>query len=210
MPHILPSPTERAPFRHAPTAHDKRAMRSRGPKDRPQIRLEQHATWRVRMRIWCNTIKCALLGSAHYPREPQTYRVIQHPDCPISNASTWLTWWRGDAVPQPTQIASAERFVPGSAQLLDLHALDTALRRNLFAIDLVRLEVQSIATAQRERGDPAWRLLRTIGRSWCGTLSQAMTHLRDGGPPFAPGADISPSSSIRRLSRWAHFAASCA
>jgi hypothetical protein len=44
------------------------------------------------MRAWCNTIKSALLGAIHDPIEPQTYRVIQQPHCPISNASTWLTW----------------------------------------------------------------------------------------------------------------------
>jgi hypothetical protein len=144
------------------------------------------------MRVWCNTVKAALLGSIHEPLKPQTYRVVQHPLCPIANASTWLTWWNGDAVPRPGHIASAEQLVPASSQLLDLRELSTPLQRNLHAIDLLRLEVHSIGTAQRERGDPAWRLLRSIGRIWCGNLALARKHLQDSGRQFAPGFDITP------------------
>jgi hypothetical protein len=82
MPEMLPASSKRAPPRSPPRRHFSRAPKPRGPKDRPLLRLEQHATWRVRMRIWCNTMKSALLGAAHLPREPQTYRVIQHPRLP--------------------------------------------------------------------------------------------------------------------------------
>src|ERR1700719_5177373 len=65
----------------------------RGPKGRPAYRLWEYATWRVRMRAWCNQIKTTLLGNAHNPTRPQTYKVLQSEHCPIDNASTWLTWW---------------------------------------------------------------------------------------------------------------------
>jgi hypothetical protein len=141
MPQATPSPAERRRFQLAPAGHSDPTPRPRGPKDRPQIRLEQHATWRVRMRAWCNELKSALLGSIHDPSEPQTYRVIQQPHCPISNASTWLTWWSGEAVPRPRHVAAAAQIAPGSAHLLDLHDLQTPLQRNLYAIDLLRRRI---------------------------------------------------------------------
>src|SRR5262245_25416800 len=76
----------------------KRSVR-RGPKSRPAYRLWEYATWRVRMRAWCNEIKSTLLKSAYDPTRPQTYKVLQSAQCPIDNASTWLTWWSGDAIP---------------------------------------------------------------------------------------------------------------
>lgn len=212
MPETRPTPAKRAPPRSPPRRHFTRAPKSRGPKDRPILRLEQHATWRVRMRAWCNTIKSALLGPIHNPLEPQTYRVIQQPHCPISNASTWLIWWNGDAVPRPSHIASVERLIPGSTRLLALQDVDTPLQRNLYAIDLLRVPVHSIATAQRERGEPAWRLLRTISRIWCGNLELAAAHLRAIRRGALPDQDISalleysalePASAFRYLMRLA-------
>src|SRR3974390_1365506 len=55
----------------------------RGPKNRPTYQPWQYATWRARMRVWCNNMKGILLQQEHDPAQPQTYRVIQATASPV-------------------------------------------------------------------------------------------------------------------------------
>src|ERR1700674_484566 len=115
-PHVL-AQIERGKGRSGHNSHKRHlGGRPRGPKDRPTLRVWEFATWRARMRAWCNQIKGGLLGEEHDPGQPQTYKVIQCAGCPIDSPSTWLSWWDGKAVPRPMHVTGAERLSPGSSQ----------------------------------------------------------------------------------------------
>ncbi len=145
---------------------------SRGPKNRPVFRLWEHATWRARMRAWCNCIKSSLLGSVHDPGRPQTYKVLQSANCPIDNASTWLTWWAGDAIPRPGRVRLIEQLIPGSSRFLDLSELGTPAARHLFALDILTTKFRRSGQPsdyQRTRAD---LLLKTLNHAWAPFLSE--------------------------------------
>jgi hypothetical protein len=142
------------------------ASKFRGPKSRPMFRLWEYATWRVRMRAWCNQMKATLLGSEHDPDHPQTYRVIQSAECPIDSASTWLTWWEGTAIPRPTQVTAAERLTPGSSSLLELEELRTPLSRHLYALDVLTTKFRTEGTTREYRETHTARLLDGLNDAW--------------------------------------------
>jgi hypothetical protein len=165
---VLADPSQMVPAKlGAPSSR-----RSRGPKNRPVFRLWEHATWRARMRAWCNCIKSSLLGSAHDPGRPQTYKVLQSANCPIDNASTWLTWWAGDAIPRPTRVRLIDQLVPGSSGFLDLSELGTPAARHLFALDILTTKFRRSGQPgdyQRTRADI---LLKTLNNAWAPFLSE--------------------------------------
>src|SRR5205807_886071 len=143
---------------------------ARGPKRRPVFRLWEHATWRVRMRAWCNQIKATLLGPEHDPGHPQTYRVIQAAGCPINNASTWLSWWGGNAIPRPTHVAAADRVATGSAHLLELADIRTPLSRHLYALDILTTKFRVSGSPRDYRETQAERLLDGLNDAWASFL----------------------------------------
>jgi hypothetical protein len=172
-PHVLDQ-VERG---NGPSGHNSRMRRlggrPRGPKDRPMLRLWEFATWRARMRAWCNQIKAGLLGKEHDPGQPQTYRVIQCTGCPIDSPSTWLTWWDGKAVPRPKHIAMAERAAPGSSKLLELTEMRTALCRHFIALDVINTKFRRTGRPSDYRREQAQRLLVGLNEAWISFLDTA-------------------------------------
>ena len=147
--------------------------RPRGPKDRPTLRLWEFATWRTRMRGWCNQIKSRLLGQEHDPEQPQTYRVTQSVGCPIDSPSTWLSWWEGKAVPRPRHITAAELVAPGSSKLLELTEMQTALCRHLIALDVINTRFRITGRPSHYRREQAERLLVGLNEAWISFLDTA-------------------------------------
>ena len=143
----------------------------RGPKSRPTYRLWEYATWRVRMRAWCNQIKSALLGTTHDPTRPQTYKVLQSGQCPIDNASTWLTWWSGDAIPRPSHVRAAERLAPESSSLLELSEMATPPLRHLVALDIVNTKFRQAGRPSQFQRDQSELLLTCLNGAWSPFLS---------------------------------------
>lgn len=148
----------------------KRAVR-RGPKSRPAYRLWEYATWRARMRAWCNEIKSTLLGSAHDPTRPQTYKVLQSGQCPIDNASTWLTWWSGDAIPRPSHVRAAESLAPQSSSLLELAEMSTPPLRHLAALDILNTKFRQSGRPSQFQRDQSELLLTCLNGAWSPFLS---------------------------------------
>jgi hypothetical protein len=146
------------------------APRPRGPKARPTLQLWEHATWRARMRAWCNQLKSVLLGAAHDPGLSQAYRVVQTADCPIDSPATWLSWWDGEAIPRPTHIAAANLISPGSAELLDLTEMRTPVSRHLLALDIVNTLFRRIGRPSDYRQQQASRLLHGLNDAWVSFL----------------------------------------
>lgn len=146
----------------------------RGPKKRPIYRLWEYATWRIRMRAWCNQIKAALLREGNDPDQPQTYRVIQAASCPIDSQSTWLSWWEGEAIPRPSHIAAAERLVPHSREFLDLAEMRTCLSRHLFALDVLNTKFRVSGRPVDYRRAQAGRLLTGLNESWISFLDTSV------------------------------------
>jgi hypothetical protein len=142
----------------------------RGPKKRPIYRLWEYATWRIRMRAWCNQIKAALLREDHDPDQPQTYRVIQAASCPIDSQSTWLSWWEGEAIPRPSHITAAERLSPDSGELLDLAEMRTCLSRHLFALDVLNTKFRVSDRPVDYRRAQTARLLAGLNEGWISFL----------------------------------------
>lgn len=138
----------------------------RGPKDRPVYRIWEHATWRVRMRAWCNTIKNVLLSDDHDPGRPQTYKTIKSERCPIQNASTWLTWWTGDAIPRPSHVRAAEQLAPGSSRLLDLSEMGTAIQRHFVALDVLNTRFRITGRPSDFQRSRSQLLLTTLNNAW--------------------------------------------
>jgi len=143
----------------------------RGPKNRPTYRLWEHATWRVRMRAWCNSIKSVLLGDRHEPARSQTYKVLQSEKCPIDNASTWLTWWAGDAVPRPGHVRAAERLASGSSKLLDLSEMGTPELRHLMALDILNTKFRQSGRPSLYQRTQSQLLLTALNEAWTPFLS---------------------------------------
>ena len=141
-------------------------LAKRGPKNRPTYRLWEYATWRVRMRAWCNSIKSVLLGEAHDPARPQTYKVIQSENCPIDNASTWLTWWTGDAVPRPSHVRAAERLASGSSRLIDLSEMGTPELRHLVALDILNTRFRQSGRPSQYQRTQSELLLTALNEAW--------------------------------------------
>jgi len=142
-----------------------------GPKNRPTYRLWEYATWRVRMRAWCNSIKSVLLGGRHDPTQPQTYKVLQSEQCPIDNASTWLTWWSGDAIPRPSHVRAAERLAPESSNLLDLSDMTTPPLRHLIALDILNTRFRQAGRPSQFQRDQSELLLTCLNSAWSPFLS---------------------------------------
>jgi len=154
-----------------PTAPSRGRLSSqRGPKDRPTYRLWEYATWRARMRVWCNEIKAALLGEDHDPGLPQTYKVIQAADCPIDSQSTWLRWWEGEAIPRPSHIAAAEKLVPHSSEILDLTDMRSCLSRHFVALDILNTKFRMTGRPSDHRRAQADRLLTGLNEAWSSFL----------------------------------------
>jgi hypothetical protein len=147
--------------------------RPRGPKDRPTLRLWEFATWRARMRAWCNEIKARLLRQEHDPDQPQTYRVTQSVGCPIDSPSTWLSWWEGKAVPRPRHISAAELIAPGSSKLLELTEMQTALCRHLIALDVINTQFRITGRPSDYRREQTERLLVGLNEAWISFLDTA-------------------------------------
>ena len=147
-----------------------RCSSQRGPKDRPTYRLWEYATWRARMRGWCNLIKEALLGEDHDPDQPQTYELIQAANCPIDSQSTWLRWWEGEAIPRPSHIAAAEKLVPHSSELLDLTEMRTWLSRHFVALDVLNAKFRMTGRPSDYRREQADRLLTGLNEAWSSFL----------------------------------------
>jgi hypothetical protein len=141
-------------------------LAQRGPKNRPTYRLWEHATWRVRMRAWCNSIKAVLLGDAHDPGRPQTYKVIQSESCPIDNASTWLTWWTGDSVPRPSHVRAAERLARDSSRLIDLSEMGTPELRHLVALDILNTRFRQSGRPSQYQRTQSELLLTALNEAW--------------------------------------------
>jgi hypothetical protein len=154
-----------------PAVRRAQSQARRGPKHRPVYRLWEHATWRIRMRAWCNRIKSALLGKDLDLKRPQTYRVIQSANCPIDNASTWLTWWAGDAVPRPGHVRAAERLAPESSDLLDLSGLSTPPLRHLVALDILNTKFRQAGRPSEFQRTQSELLLTALNNAWAPFLS---------------------------------------
>ena len=144
----------------------------RGPKNRPAYRLWEYATWRVRMRAWCNRIKSALLGNNHDPTRPQTYKVLQSEHCPIDNASTWLRWWSGDAIPRPSHVRAADRLAAESSNLLDLSEMASPALRHLVALDILNTKFRRSGRPSQFQRDQSERLLIGLNSAWSPFLSE--------------------------------------
>lgn len=142
----------------------------RGPKHRPTYRVWEYATWRARMRAWCNQIKATLLREASDPAQPQTYLVIQSPACPIDSQSTWLSWWEGEAIPRPSHIAAAEKLVPRSSELLELAETRTHLSRQFLALDILNTKFRVTGRPSDHRRAQARRLLTGLNDAWASFL----------------------------------------
>ena len=143
----------------------------RGPKNRPTYRLWEYATWRLRMRAWCNSIKSVLLGARADPLRPQGYKVVQSEKCPIDNVSTWLTWWAGDAVPRPTHVGAAERIAPGSSRLIDLSEMGTPELRHLVALDILNTKFRQSGRPSLHQRTQSQLLLTALNEAWAPFLS---------------------------------------
>jgi hypothetical protein len=167
-----PRVVRRLPKKSAGRSSRSSSTAPRGPKNRPVFRLWEHATWRVRMRTWCNCIKSSLLGSIHDPARPQTYKVLQSANCPIDNASTWLTWWSGDAIPRPTRVRLIEQLVPGSSRLLDLGELGSPAARHLFALDILNTKFRKSGRPDDFQRTRAELLVRTLNNAWAPFLNE--------------------------------------
>jgi hypothetical protein len=193
--------------------------RPRGPKDRPTLRLWEYATWRVRMRAWCNQIKAKLLSEEHDPEQPQTYRVIQRTGCPVDSPSTWLSWWEGKTVPRPTHIAAAERLAPASSRLLELTDMQTALCRHFISLDIINTRFRRAGRPSDYRREQANRLLIGLNEAWISFLDTAPPRLTNpfsvvsqlGEPPEAllGGCELLPQRAVwaqkfgGNVARWA-------
>lgn len=138
----------------------------RGPKNRPTYRLWEYATWRVRMRAWCNSIKSVLLGARHDPSRAQAYKVVQSEKCPIDNVGTWLTWWAGDAVPRPTHVRAAELVAPGSSRLIDLSEMGTPELRHLVALDILNTRFRQSGRPSQYQRTQSELLLTALNEAW--------------------------------------------
>jgi len=167
---MLPRVLSRSPKKATAGSRRHASPASRGPKRRPVFRLWEHATWRVRMRAWCNQVKAALLGPAHDPGQSQTYRVIQAAGSPAESASTWLSWWQGDAIPRPTHVTAADRIAPGSANLLELADMRTPLSRHLYALDILTTKFRTAGSPREYRETHAERLLDGLNDAWASFL----------------------------------------
>jgi hypothetical protein len=143
----------------------------RGPKNRPTYRLWEYATWRVRMRAWCNSIKSVLLAARHDPLRPQAYKVVQSEKCPIDNVSTWLTWWAGDAVPRPTHVRAAELVAPGSSRLIDLSEMGTPELRHFVALDILNTKFRQTGRPSLYQRTQSRLLLTALNEAWAPFLS---------------------------------------
>lgn len=143
----------------------------RGPKNRPTYRLWEYATWRVRMRAWCNSIKSVLLGARHDPVRPQAYKVVQSEKCPIDNVSTWLTWWAGDAVPRPTHVRAAELVAPGSSRLIDLSDMGMPELRHFVALDILNTKFRQTGRPSMYQRTQSQLLLTALNEAWAPFLS---------------------------------------
>jgi len=143
----------------------------RGPKNRPTYRVWEYATWRVRMRAWCNSIKSVLLGARHDPLRPQAYKVVQSEKCPIDNVSTWLTWWAGDAVPRPTHVRTAELVAPGSSRLIDLSEMGTPELRHFMALDILNTKFRQSGRPSLYQRTQSQLLLTALNEAWAPFLS---------------------------------------
>ena len=143
----------------------------RGPKNRPIYRVWEYATWRVRMRAWCNSIKSVLLGARHDPLRPQAYKVVQSEKCPIDNVSTWLTWWAGDAVPRPTHVRTAELVAPGSSRLIDLSEMGTPELRHFMALDILNTKFRQSGRPSLYQRTQSQLLLTALNEAWAPFLS---------------------------------------
>ena len=166
MPSQEPQPNVRA----APG----RPSGQRGPWNRPIYRLWEYATWRARMRAWCNQIKAALLQEEHDPTRPQTYRVIQATACPVDSPSTWLSWWEGAAIPRPSHIATAEKLAPHSSELLDITERRTCLSRHLSALDVLNTKFRMAGGAEDYRRTQAERLIAGLNEAWSSFLETSV------------------------------------
>jgi len=148
--------------------------RRRGPRNRPLYRLWEYATWRVRMRAWCNEIKSALLKDEHHPARPQTYKVVQAMGSPLDSPSTWLKWWEGEAIPRPSNIKRADKLAPRAGELLDINGRRTALCRHLFALDVLNARFRTIGDPQEFRRTQAERLIAGINEAWSSFLDTSI------------------------------------
>ena len=157
--------------RPAPRAHAEEHAAQRGPKNRPTYRLWEYATWRVRMRAWCNSIKSVLLGARHDPLRPQAYKVVQSEKCPIDNVSTWLTWWAGDAIPRPSHVRAAERLAPESVALLELSDMATPPLRHLVALDILNTKFRQSGRPSQFQRAQSDLLLTCLNGAWSPFLS---------------------------------------
>ncbi len=150
----------------------------RGPRNRPIYRLWEYATWRARMRAWCNEIKTVLLAGDHDPTQPQTYKVIQATASPVDSPSTWLSWWDGEAIPRPSHITSAERLAHRAADLLDINERRTAFCRHLFALDVLNTRFRAIGDPQEFRRTQADRLIAGLNEAWISFLETSVPRRR--------------------------------
>lgn len=118
------------------------------------------------MRAWCNSIKSVLLGNDHDRGRPQTYKVLQSENCPIDNASTWLTWWTGDAVPRPSHVRAAERIAHDSSRLIDLSEMGTPELRHLMALDILNTRFRQSGRPSRYQRTQSELLLTALNEAW--------------------------------------------
>src|SRR5580700_1672833 len=169
----------------------KRPIR-RGPKNRPTYRLWEYATWRVRMRAWCNSIKSRLLGQRHDPARPQTYMVLQSAECPFDNANTWLTWWAGDVVPRPSHVRAAERVASGSSRLIDLCEMGTPELRHLVALDILNTKFRQNGRPSLYQRTQSRLLLTALNEAWAPFLS---VRIPANGTRFALERQIGPEAA---------------
>lgn len=168
------------------------------------------------MRAWCNSIKSVLLADQHDPARPQTYKVTQSENCPIDNASTWLTWWKGDAVPRPSHVRAADRLAHDSSRLLDLSEMGTPELRHLMALDILTTKFRQSGHPSQYQRTQSELLLTALNEAWSpflglrpgsGTRFALETQIgRDGATllnPVAVGSEglqwIKGGGNLRRL-----------
>ena len=143
------------------------------------------------MRGWCNSVKSAVLADQHDPARPQTYKVIQSEKSPIDNASTWLTWWKGDAVPRPGHVRAAECLAANSSRLLDLSEMGTPELRHLMALDILNTKFrQSGLPSQYQRSQSEF-LLTALNEAWAPFLGLRPAN----GTRFALETQIGPEGA---------------
>lgn len=118
------------------------------------------------MRAWCTRIKKKVITDYLDPERPQTYKVVQSERCPVGNASTWLRWWSGDAVPRPSHVRAVERLSPGSSRLLDLSEMGTAQLRHLVALDILNTRFRTKGRPTEFQHTQCQRLLTALNHAW--------------------------------------------